>query len=76
MDTNEIQNKLETLKSQLEKYDIDAVVTGEQYEHENRSERKAQARETVKFIGIYLSQGRQIKAGLLRDLEAALEATK
>jgi len=27
-------------------------------------------------MGIYLSQGRQIKAGLLRDLEAALEATK
>ena len=76
MDTNEIQTKLELLEKQLENYSVDTVVTGEQYEHERRISTRGHALETKKFINIYLSQSRQIKNGMIHDLETALEATK
>jgi hypothetical protein len=76
MDANEIKNKVEQLAKQIEDYDIGAKVTGEQYEHERRIGTLGHALETKKFINIYLSQGRQIRSSMIRDLETALEATK
>jgi len=76
MNTNAIETKIELLERQIEKYDILAIVTGDQYEHERRISARGHAIETKKFIKIYLSQGRQIKNGMVRDLEIALEATK
>ena len=76
MNTNEIETKIELLEKQIEKYDIMAIVTGDQYEHERRISTLGRAIETKKFIKIFLSQGRQIKNGMIRDLETSLEATK